>query len=333
MDELIHTDLLEITKKILGTGSGASVEEARMIADLPHTAIMDIIFCADKIRKNFVGDEIFTCTIVNAKSGRCNQDCAFCAQSAYYDTGISIYPLMDKSDLVAAALKMAEAGATQFSFVTSGIALSDKEIDIICLAASEIKAKTNLEICCSVGLISHKQAKRLKDAGISRYHHNLETARSFFTNICTTHTYDADVDALITAKDAGLLTCSGGIFGLGETWEHRIELAYTLKEINIDRIPVNFLTPIPKTPLEKRPLMSVHDSLKTIALLRFIHPKRGITVCGGRVQTLKDLHPLIFLAGANGVMTGDYLTTTGRDIKNDMKMLNNLYKLWGSLTP
>jgi len=269
-------------------------------------------------------DIVFTCSIINAKSGACSEDCAFCAQSAYHKTNIKIYTLLPESEVLFKAEEMKKGGATKFSIVTSGYKLKKREIESIANMIRLINEKIDINVCASLGILDKDTAKILKDAGLSRYHHNLETARSFFPNICTTHSYDEDIETLYIAREAGLEVCSGGIIGLGESWDQRIELAFTLKELNVDSIPINFLNPIPGTRLQDMPLLSPMDALRTIAIFRIINPEKDITICGGREKVLRDLQSWIFFAGANGVMIGDYLTTKGRNIEDDIKMIEDL---------
>ena len=275
-----------------------------------------------------MASRMFTCTIVNAKSGKCPEDCAFCAQSVHHDTGVDTYDLLSAEELEETGLKMAEAGATNYSVVTSGTTLNDKDIDTVCRVARRLKTKTDLSLCASVGLLTPDAARRLKDSGISRYHHNLETARSYFDHICSTHDYDDDVQTVKVAKAAGMIVCSGGIFGMGESWEQRVELAFTLKELGVDSIPINFLNPIKGTRLQTQPVLGPMEALKIIALYRFIHPRKDITICGGRETALKDFQSWLHAAGANGLMVGNYLTTLGRNIDMDFEMIaamtNNL---------
>jgi biotin synthase len=313
----------DLTERIISApDTGATEAEAVMIAALPETELPELLACANTVTAACAGGDFFTCTIINAKSGRCSQDCTFCAQSARHVTGVSVYPLLRKPEMLARALEMERINATHFSMVTSGPRLNDDEIDIICDTAADILAKTNLAVCCSLGMITARQAEKLRQSGVTRYHHNLETARSFFSEICTTHDYDEDIDTLKTAEAAGLSVCSGGIMGLGESWTQRVELAFTLKSLNVARIPINFLNPIAGTKLARQPLLSPLEALKSIALFRFIHPMADITICGGREPTLKDFQSWVFPAGANGLMIGNYLTTQGRDLAADLEMIN-----------
>jgi biotin synthase len=229
--------------------------------------------------------------------------------------------LLSKDEMVAAAMEMEKINATHFSMVTSGAKLTDSEIETVCKAAAEIKKKTNLSVCASLGMLTQKQAETLKKSGINHYHHNLETAESFFDQICTTHSYEEDIESVKIAADAGMAACSGCLLGLGESWEHRVELAMTLRKLNVSRIPINFLNPIPGTKLEHRQPLAPMEALKCIALFRFINPHTDITICGGREHTLKDYQSWIFMAGANGVMIGNYLTTRGRDMQMDLEMI------------
>ena len=284
----------------------------------------DLFFGATKIREHFKGKKVFTCSIINAKSGMCSEDCAFCAQSKYHNTNISVYPLLSKHELVEKGMYMASMGANKFSFVTSGKKLSKKEIDTICEAAFLLREKTDLKLCASLGILDKDSAVSIKQAGISRYHHNLETARSFFKDICTTHDYDEDVMTIKVAKKVGLEVCSGGIMGLGEEFSHRLELAEFLSHLDVDSIPINFLNPIKGTKLQNMPILPPLEALMCIAIFRFLNPKKDITICGGREVCLGDFQSWIFLAGANGIMIGNYLTTLGRDINDDLKMIKQL---------
>ncbi|MCD6562280.1 MAG: biotin synthase BioB [Deltaproteobacteria bacterium] len=312
---------ISITERIIkDAGEFLSYEDACKLADITENNI-DLIVYANKLRNNCKDKSVFTCSIINAKSGLCSQDCAFCAQSGRHKTGVKVYPLLSEEKLVENALRMEEAGATTYSMVTSGFSPTDKELDTLTGAVLAIKKKTSLSVCTSIGVLTESTVKRLKACGVSTCHHNLETARSYFDRICTTHDYDDDLQTVKIAKSAGLKVCSGGIFGLGETWSQRVELAFTLKELDVDSIPINFLNPIAGTRMENMPLLPPMEALKIIALMRIINPKKEITICGGREKTLKDFQSWIFLAGANGLMIGNYLTTKGRSIDMDIDII------------
>lgn len=301
-----------------------SYDQALELIPEDAETVLDLVSCANKIRQWFKPQEVFRCGIVNAKSGRCAEDCAFCSQSAHHDCEVETYELRSVDQLVDSALSLAEAGATHYGIVTSGTALDDREIDTVCRVAEAVRARSGLRLCTSLGMLSERSARRLRSAGISRYHHNLETARSFFDRICTTHEYEEMVETILAAKAAGMEVCSGGIFGMGESWAQRVELAFTLRELDVDSVPINFLNAIPGTRLEGRPTMTPLDALACIALFRFIHPRRDITVCGGREMTLQEFQSWVFFAGANGLMVGNYLTTKGRSIEMDMEMIAQL---------
>jgi biotin synthase len=294
-----------------------------LVATEPEQTL-DLIACAGKIRQRFKPVPVFKCAIINAKSGLCPEDCAFCAQSAHHHTGTAVYDLLAAGQLEDEGLKAAASGATHFSVVTSGTALTDADLDTVCRVARRLKSDTDLTLCVSPGMLDLAAARKLKAAGVTRYHHNLETARSYFDAICSTHDYDDDVRSIEAAKTAGLAVCSGGIFGMGESWEQRVELAFTLQELDVDAVPINFLNPIKGTRMEDRPLLAPMEALKVIALYRFIHPRKDITICGGREATLGDFQSWVFAAGANGLMIGNYLTTQGRNMEADLAMIRQL---------
>src|SRR4030067_2542981 len=246
-------------KHTLGTALEKGLEgqwlppaEALRLAALPQDSMYEVLAVSEKVRRTHLGVEVNLCSIVNAKSGLCKEDCSFCAQSVKYSTGVTEYPMSEPEKIVKAASEAAAFGAREFSIVTSGTAI-EKERDIAALtsALQSMKESVQKERCASLGILSRETLKKLKDSGLESYHHNLETGRSFFPKICTTHEYDRDVAVVKAAKEEGFYVCSGGIFGLGEKWAHRVELAATLKELDVDSVPINFLNPRPGTPLEK----------------------------------------------------------------------------------
>ena len=320
---MLNKKVAEITENIINCGEAISYEDACELARLPDAETIDLLFCAHKIKKRFEKKTPILCSIINAKSGFCSEDCAFCAQSSHHKTEIKTYDLMPEEEMIKNAIQFKKNGATRYSMVTSGYMLTDKEIDTICRSTEAIVRKTDLTVCASLGMLTESRARRLKDGGVAVYHHNLETARSFFNQVCTTHEYDEDIETVKLAKSSGMKVCSGGILGLGETWEQRVEMAFTLKELGVDGIPINFLNPIAGTKMEKRPLLSPFEALKCIALFRFINTDKDILICGGREVTLRDYQSWIMLAGANGFMIGNYLTTQGRNIKMDMDMIQD----------
>jgi len=286
--------------------------------------LLPLLSGASLIRNHHHGHGIRLCAIVNAKSGRCPEDCAFCAQSAHHHTQIETYALMEPGEILRQAREAEAMGARRFSIVTSGKALTTSELEKVVQIIRLLKEKTKLCLCASLGMLAEERAHQLKEAGLSCYHHNLETAPSFFPQICTTHHYEEDLDTLRCAKGAGLEVCSGGIFGLGESPAQRVELAYTLKEMGVDSVALNFLNPIPGTPLEGAATLAPLKILRSVALFRFLLPDKDIRICGGREVGLRDLHPLVIWAGANGIMIGHYLTTKGRDHHADLRMIQDL---------
>ena len=313
----------EIADRVIA-GGGITEEEAVRLIGATGSDVFALFLGATRIREQFLGSGVHLCAIINAKSGRCPENCAFCAQSAHFDTAAPVYPLVDEERIVAEARKAQEGGSTCYGIVTSGTTVTVTEVERLCGALRRIRQETAINPACSLGIIPVETARALKEAGMVTYHHNLETARSFFPNVCTTHAYDDDIATIRAVKEAGLRVCSGGIFGLGESPAQRVELALTLRELEVDSIPLNFLNPIAGTPLEGAELITPMESLKAIALFRYVNPTREISVCGGREKNLRDLQSWIFFAGASGTMTGNYLTTTGRSAEEDWQMLADL---------
>jgi len=280
---------------------------------------------AHRLRERHFGRQVSFCVITNAKSGLCSEDCSFCSQAATARGKILRYPLPPQEDLLAAAAQAAAAGASRFSLVTSGRGLiSRKEQEALLRTVAAIVDAVPIQVCASLGIVERGFLQELKAAGLSRYHHNLETAATFFPQICTTHSYAERVTTIEAAGSVGLSVCAGGILGLGESLAQRWELAQALKELAVDAIPLNFLHPLPGTALAGRPLMSPLEALQSIVAFRFHFPDRPLIICGGRQATLRSLAPLIFAAGANCLMTGDYLTTKGRLPQEDRQMLADL---------
>ncbi len=307
------------------SAEGLSHEEALAITGLPDSAIFDLLSVTERVRRHHKGIEVNLCSIVNAKSGLCKEDCSFCAQSVKYSTGSPEYPMSDASALFNAAKEAAAAGAREFSIVTSGTRIEkERDVAILSEAIKAMREGLEVESCASLGILTTDTLKRLRESGLESYHHNLETGRSFFPKVCTTHDYEDDVNVVRIAKSLGFHVCSGGIFGLGEGWDVRVELFSTLKELDVDSIPINFLNPRPGTPLEQAENLTPFECLRIIAIARLMLPSKDIIVCGGRQVNLRDLQPLIFAAGANGMMIGNYLTTPGRDPSDDLRMLSDL---------
>ncbi|GAB1409449.1 biotin synthase BioB [Desulfovibrionales bacterium] len=313
-----HFHIHSLIQTVLG-GTLLTREQGEFLAGLDSTHTMELLWGAHAITRA-MGHASFTCSIVNAKSGLCSQDCAFCAQSRHHATQVKCYPLLPEEDLIAHGLAMHAAGAACFSLVTSGLGPSEAEIEQICRVVRTLREKTDLSLSASLGLLQPSQAAQLRAAGLQRYHHNLETARSFFSHICTTHGYEQDMETVRVARQAGLSVCCGGILGLGESFAQRMELALTLRELAVDTVPLNFLRPIAGTRLADTPPLSVHDALKSVALFRYMLPQARITIAGGREFVLGDYQSWLPLAGANGLMIGSYLTTQGRNLEQDARM-------------
>ncbi|MGC8756061.1 MAG: biotin synthase BioB [bacterium] len=304
---------------------GITQQEAMQLATLDNRDVFKLFEVTNGLRQHFKGNSVNLCSIINAKSGLCPEDCRFCAQSVHYKTQIKSYPLLNRAIIVEKAIHATGTGARGFSIVTSGYGIDNKsELDDIAETIRAIAEKTPLYRCASLGVLTEQELAYLRDAGLTKYHHNLETSRSFFPNVCTTHPYDDDVEAIKSAKSIGLNVCSGGVFGIGESWDDRIELAFTLKQLDVDSIPINFLIPIKGTPLEGTSYLSPLECLKIIAIFRLILPDKDIVICGGREVNLRDLQSMIFYAGANGMMVGGYLTTPGRPVEDDIRMIHDL---------
>lgn len=306
-------------------GAAITADEAFRLTAAEGADLHLLFACASRIRENSLGNAASLCSIINAKSGRCPENCAFCAQSSAHKTNVQVYPLVDEEELVRCAKSAEQNGARCYGIITSGTGIKPgEELEKICRALRRIKAETSIEPSCSLGIMNYDTALLLKQAGMVTYHHNLETSRSFFPSICTTHDYENDVETVRAAKRAGLKVCCGGIFGLGESFAQRIELAETLRELDVDTVPINFLNPVEGTRLADADFLSPMECLKIIAIYRFMLPEKSLTVCGGREKNLRELQSWIFLAGASGMMTGNYLTTPGRPPELDQQLLADL---------
>ena len=278
---------------------------------------------ADAIRAHVCADRFDLCTIINGKSGRCSENCRFCAQSAHHHTGVGEYPLLSTEEIVAQAKVAAAQGIPRYSIVTSGKRLSRGEVEQMCRAVEQIREQTDLSVCVSFGLLDEGQYRQLKQAGVERVHNNLETSRRYFPNICTTHTYEDKIAAIRAAQAAGLSVCSGGIMGLGELPEDRIDMALELRALWIKSVPVNLLNPIPGTPLEHCQRLTAQELCRTVAVYRFLLPDAFIRLAGGR-GLLDDQGERCFRSGANAAITGDMLTTAGITAATDRKLLARL---------
>lgn len=311
---------VERMKEKVDKGDAVTRDEALLLYEEP---LEELCKAADEIREHFCGNKFDICTIINGKSGRCSENCKFCAQSAYYHTQAEEYPLLDTEEIVRQAKYNAELGVLRYSIVTSGRSLADAEIEQMCRAIRAIRQQADIQVCASFGLLNEEQFRRLKEAGVSRIHNNLETSRRNFPNVCTTHTFEDKLNAVKAAKAAGLSVCSGGIMGLGETAEDRLDMAFTLRELGIESVPVNMLNPIPGTPYEGNARLAVDDMRRIVAVYRFILPDAFIRLAGGR-GLMEDKGEGAFCSGANAAISGDMLTTAGYTIETDMEMLCRL---------
>ncbi|HUU29178.1 MAG TPA: biotin synthase BioB [archaeon] len=315
-----------ILERRLARDGSLTEREALLVLRDKSLPLSRLLALTDRLRFGHSGKKIRLCAIVNARSGNCGEDCAFCAQSAHWSTEVKKYSLLSAEKLSDSAQAALAAGAGEFSIVTSGATIrAEKEVKILEEALERIRnISGHLQRCASLGRISPRILQRLKNAGLDCLHHNLETNSSFFPQICTTHNHAERVATVRRAKACGLRVCSGGIFGMGEEDADRVALAFELKELDLDSVPLNFLHPIPGTPLEKAPILEPEAALRIIAMFRLVLPEKDIIVCGGREVTLRDLQSMIFWAGANGILIGNYLTTSGRKAAEDLKMLEDL---------
>ena len=318
----MHTTISELYTHAFQSQPVSKKLASRLIGTLPHS-LLDL-FAAARGAAYQSGTTHFTCGIINAKSGGCRENCSFCVQSQYHRGNTPVHPLASMDSLLKRAEELAKSNVRRMGIVTSGTSPSPKDFDCICEAAACIMERVDIKLCASLGLLSREQGAALRQAGFSRYHHNLETSESYYPQVCTTHAYGLRVETVTNAKYAGLQVCSGGIFGLGESWAHRIELADTLGELGVDSIPVNFLMPQKGTPLENNTLLSPQEALAIIAILRLMNPTRDVVVCGGRELVLREWVNMSFSAGANGIMVGNYLTAQGSALQTDAAILATL---------
>lgn len=278
---------------------------------------------ADEIRRRLRGNRADLCSIINGRSGRCGEDCKFCAQSSCHNAKINEYPFLEPEEILEDCRRHERQGVGRYSVVTAGRALNGREMDLALRAYRSMKENCKIELCASHGLLSQEDFYRLAEAGISRYHANIETSRRNFPNICTTHTYDDKLEVIRRARNAGLAVCSGGIIGMGETWEDRVDMAFSLYEMEIKSIPINILQPIPGTPFGTLPPLSEEEILRTIAMFRYINPDAEVRLAAGR-NSMEHSGKKVFTAGANAAITGDMLTTSGNNIADDMAMLTSM---------
>jgi len=326
IDANSRTQIRDLGERVLG-GSHITREEALGLFNLERSPdIFDLLSWANRIREHFKGNKIHLCSIVNAKAGACSENCNFCAQSSFYQTGSPKYGFVDPGPVFEAAEEANKNGVTAVGLVAAWKGLNEGPLlDEVCDRIRELKAGGKTRPDASLGIIKKQEvANRLKEAGLECYGHNLESSRRFFPQTCTTHTFDDRLETIGYLKKAGLKICSGGIIGMGETREDRCDLAFSLKEIGANVVPINILNPIPGTPFENNPPLPVMEILKTIACFRFILPRQEIMIAGGRTVNLRDAQSMVFMAGASALMVGNYLTTLNQPVEKDLQMLKDL---------
>lgn len=313
--------LNELKNRVL-SGKQISFDEAVEIARWHD--VDELCDAAGEICRKFCGNRVDTCSIINARSGRCGEDCKWCAQSARFLTGVNEYEMAGEEDILALARHNDGKGIHRFSLVTSGRRVGSRDMEYFCGVYRRLRKETRLHLCASMGLLGEKEMEMLRDAGVQRYHCNLETAPSYFSSLCTTHTTDDKIATIRLAKRMGMAVCSGGIIGMGETVEHRIELAMTLRDLGVDSVPINILVPIHGTPLQDMPPISEEEVMRTVAVFRFILPDKFLRFAGGRARLSKEAERRILTGGMNGVIMGDLLTTIGNRIDEDRELFRSL---------
>lgn len=318
--------LVNVAELVIEGGMLDDATALRLLT-LPDDRVYDLMYAANLVKRHFQGDKLHRCSIVNAKSGACGEDCKFCGQSASYQkqTGVDTYPVMNADSILKAADMAGEYGSTNFGIVTAIKGVQEGPmLDAICEAVRKIRAAGKIAPDASLGVVSKPVLQKLKEAGLQVYHHNLECSRSYYPNICTTRDWNENFETIQRAKQTGLEVCCGGILGMGESVEQRVELMQQVASLRPEHIPLNFLVPVKGTPLEDVEPLRPMDCLKAIAVFRLTNPHSDLFVAGGRIQHLRQLQPFIFMAGANGMMVGNYLTTAGRTKEDDLELINDL---------
>jgi biotin synthase len=321
-NQIHFLELIDKIEERILNGGHIEIGEAESLLRLPDDLTMKLAAAADRIRIEFVGHLFDACSLINAKSGRCSEDCAFCAQSASHKGASEVYPLRSGDEILKAAREAKESGASRFCTVTSGGALNEKDFDDLVHSIKRVKSEVDIALDASLGFLNPSRANRLFGAGIARYNHNLESSRDYYPSICTTHSYQTRVDTVKLVKESAVSVCCGGIIGLGETPRQRLDLAFYLAELGVDCVPINILNPRPGTPLEHAQPPTAMEIIRTVAIFRMILPKATIKLAGGRELNLGDFQGLALRAGANGMIIGGYLTTRGRSVEDDLRMVH-----------
>lgn len=311
-----------LVQKVLA-GASLDLADALFLIQIEGPDRYDLFHGANRIRRHFLGEQVHLCSIASAQTGGCSEDCRFCAQSSFYQTPVASQKATPEQ-LIDAAQRAAHAGSHCFGFVSSGYGPTNADIDRLTPVFEQIASEGQIRPAASLGCLTDDQAQRLYQAGVQCYHHNLETSQHFFPQVVTTHSYQARIATIHAARKAGMQVCSGGIFGLGETPEDRVDMAMLLRELNVDNVPLNFLQAVPGTPFAHLSSLPPLEALQAVAVYRFILPDKHIHIAGGRDQVLRDMQSWIFYAGASGCMVGNYLTTCGRPLQQDLQMLKDL---------
>jgi len=305
-------------------GIGISSDDAKKLFDIPEENLKELARYANEITRDFNGDKVDVEQLNNIKKNACSEDCTFCGQSAFFDTGIETYQLPSPDDVVKKAQKAKEDGAESYCLVAAWREPSSKDFEKVCIIISEINNKVGITVECSLGFLTSEQAKKLKALKVKRYNHNLETAKSKFSEICTTHTYEDRLKTLSIARDAGLELCTGGIIGLGETREQRLELALELGRLYPEEVTINILVPMPGTPLELQTDLPNSEIVRMFSVIRFLLPESVIKISGGRESKLNDSGEELLQSGANGIITEGYLTMGGNKAQKDRELIERI---------
>lgn len=316
-------DVFKLAEEIIG---GYRLSKDDDLSFLKEAPLEDLMEGADKLRKYFSGDSVDLCSIISGRNGACPEDCKYCAQSAYNHTGCEVYDLLEYDEIYALASANEKAGVDRFAVVISGYGPSDGDFDRIIDIYKRLRKDLKIELCASLGFLSEEQFARLYEAGVRSYHNNVETSPKYFKTICTTHTFEDKVANIKRARKAGLNVCSGGIIGMGESVDDRIDMALVLAELGIKSIPINALIPIKGTPLENLPQLSNEEILRTIAIFKYINPEADIRLGAGR-KLIEGNGETAFKGGASATITGDMLTTSGSTIKSDIEMLAKMGRI------
>ncbi len=313
-------NIKKLKEKIL-SGEKLTSKEALSLCDIEASQQQELWDAAEEITAALCDKTFDSCSIINARSGKCPEDCKWCAQSAHYKTKIDTYALVDHDECMRVANLNRKAGIKRLSLVASGRKMHGKEFDILCEYYNELRRQGGLNLCASLGLLGKEELQKLFNSGVTRYHCNLEAAPSYFKSLCTTHSVEDKIRTIQTAREIGFEVCSGGIIGMGETRRQRIELALELLRIDPHSIPINLLCPIPGTPLENEQPLEEDEILNTIAFFRFIHPKKILRFAGGRAKLSRDIQLRALKIGMNGGIMGDMLTTIGSKVDEDKELI------------